>query len=286
MRVSVASDLHLEFAPVTLEGGDVLILAGDVWTAAHMEDRKNDGTSRSLRKRYHQFCAEELPKYKEVLMVMGNHEYYGSSLDRAASIINGFLDKWAPNCVLLDNEGVILDGVAFVGSTLWAPCGTENPVNEMAIWQGMSDFRTIHKDMENKMAFTPADAAFLHRRDVNYIDRTLEKFAHRPVVMITHHAPSLLCDLNPNTMSDAYSSNQHALMKTHDHVAVWCHGHTHQPVKFIVNKTRVISNPRGYFRYDAISSRFKSDTEDFEIDSGGYIISVTSSEDCIEIYES
>ena len=39
-KVSLSSDLHLELAAAPkLKGGDILLLAGDVWTAAHIENR-------------------------------------------------------------------------------------------------------------------------------------------------------------------------------------------------------------------------------------------------------
>jgi hypothetical protein len=63
MKISIMSDLHLEFAPLSgLPGGDVLILAGDIWLVRDMRPEKNDAGSRSRRKRYVKFCREELSK--------------------------------------------------------------------------------------------------------------------------------------------------------------------------------------------------------------------------------
>ena len=77
--VSIMSDLHLEFADITLPGGDILILAGDIWLA---RDMTTDGSANpDRRKRYVRFCQHELRKYARVLAITGNHESYGFCID-------------------------------------------------------------------------------------------------------------------------------------------------------------------------------------------------------------
>lgn len=62
MKILVLSDLHLEFGPLTIgdHSADVLVLAGDI----HLKAR---GVQ----------WARETFKDRPVLMVFGNHEYYG-----------------------------------------------------------------------------------------------------------------------------------------------------------------------------------------------------------------
>jgi predicted phosphodiesterase len=264
MRISVVSDLHLEFADLTLPGGDILVLAGDVWTAAHMQIKRNDATSRSLRKRYEHFCVEELSKYRRALMVLGNHEFYGSSIAAAPDIIRNFLAKHAPNATLLDNGTAIIDGVPFIGSTLWAPCGDGNPLTELRIALGMNDFRQIKLSDGREDRFTPAMAAELHRHNVEWLSHQVSQCAGEPCVVITHHAPSLLCDSRGGEMAEAYSSNQHDIIERNPHVALWAYGHTHEPANLMIGNTKVVSNPRGYAGHEHIASRFDVTAQDFE----------------------
>ena len=85
MKINIISDLHLDFADLTLPGGDVLIMSGDICEARHLKkDMYNKDMilfehENPLQRpdRYYRFLAEECSKYREVIMVMGNHEHYG-----------------------------------------------------------------------------------------------------------------------------------------------------------------------------------------------------------------
>ena len=47
-------------------------------------------------------------------------------------------------------------------------------------------------------------------------------------------------------MNGAYASNLEEIMYNHPQIKLWVHGHIHDPVDYIINETRVVSNPRGY----------------------------------------
>jgi len=263
--ISAVSDLHLEFADCKLAGGDFIILAGDIWTAAPMNKFMNDADSRSMRRRYENFCEDELRKYRAGVMVLGNHEFNKRRMEDVPGTVREFLKINAPHITLLDNDTLTVNGITFLGTTLWAPSGMANPVKELAIQRGMNDFKRIH--VGNNL-FTPADAGFLYRRNVAWLERKLEQFGRRKCIVVTHHAPSHLglCDEHATSdISDAYSSNLHYLMEGYPQIKAWFFGHTHARRKLKVGGVELRSNPRGYYKYEPISLNFKSDYADFEI---------------------
>ena len=64
MKLHILSDLHIEFGPFTLPNtdADVVILAGDI----HVGTRGIEWATRAI-------------EGKEVIYVIGNHEYYRGS---------------------------------------------------------------------------------------------------------------------------------------------------------------------------------------------------------------
>src|SRR5712691_9419481 len=107
MKIHILSDLHLEFSeqhpPLELPdtGADVVVLAGDIDNGTCAID-----------------WAEETFPHKTVLYVPGNHEYYGAQLPDAARVLRARAAE-SPNVHLLDNDELVIDGVRFLGTTLW-----------------------------------------------------------------------------------------------------------------------------------------------------------------------
>jgi hypothetical protein len=120
VRIQVASDIHLEFhdgallyvdAIVAPTGASVLALVGDIGSPT--------------KSSYDAFLSAVAARYEHVLVVPGNHEYYGGSAPDApsmADLASTMRKKCAlyPNVHLLDDDAVVLDGVRYVGSTLWS----------------------------------------------------------------------------------------------------------------------------------------------------------------------
>jgi len=287
MQISAVSDLHLEFEAIELPGGDVLILAGDTLRVAPFREWRNDADSRKERKRYEKFAVEELSKYKKVFAVLGNHEFYGDILEDGADLFREFMREYAPNVTLLDNSWEIYEGVAFVGSTLWATYGSGTP-SGVRILRDMNDFRRINtmRELNSPDGFvmnirakgrsvTPADLAAEHEAAVRFLKMALESGGeiYLPAIVITHHAPSYLSkrgtgcsDHNSldSGLDDAYYSNQHKLIMENPQIVAWIHGHTHDPGNYLIGPTRIISNPRGYPGEHSYK-HFDPDAENFTI---------------------
>lgn len=246
MKTHVVSDLHLEFGQIPhLPGADLLLLCGDTVVTDHlMSNRHGHFDAAEL------FFRKQASKYARVLALMGNHEHYHGCIDDSAAIYRTFLKKYAPNATLLDDEVVVINGIAFIGSTLWAPCirGT-NAISELAIGIRMGDFRLIRKAKAGSTyteAFTTADARARHEKAVAWIFDEVKK--HERVVVMTHHAPSYRSAYGhaSDKLTPAYCSELDDQIEANQNIELWCHGHTHQSEDYHVGKTRILANQCGY----------------------------------------
>ena len=237
MKIAYASDLHLEFNPsitlTGLSGADGLVLAGDVDT---------------MPEYYTEFLRKLRLAYAgPVIFVLGNHEYYHGVFpdDRQA--------------FLLENEAMILDGVRFLGATLWTDFASGKQMRSCQ--RMMSDFEVIHDGHSGSI--TPEAILKVHQDSIAWLDG---QFTHHPLpgcnphdgptVVITHHAPSVQCLLShlprmlyappaPRDHLDAaYANRWERLLGPA--VALWVYGHTHAAFDQVIRGTRVVSNPRGY----------------------------------------
>jgi len=282
-KVSIVSDLHLEFGDITLPGGDILLMCGDTLTAAHLEPNKTDEGSRKARKRFIRFAKEEMPKYDRVIEIAGNHTFYHTSIERAFEVERAFWAEHAPNVTFLENESIMIDGVCFIGTTLWSTCGVGRPMDELRIGGGLNDFRLIRTDrplpegyIRNldpwPRRFTVHDANALHQEAIAYLEKTLAFTREQgiPVVVVGHHAPSFRSKIEggrsyDNGMDEAYYSHQDALIKDNPHIYAWLHGHSHDSCSYKIGATRVISNQRGY-KGERSDLRFNPTAADFELE--------------------
>jgi hypothetical protein len=110
----------------------------------------------------------------------------------------------------------------------------------------LNDFHHIRI---NGRLFTPQDSIDLHEQAVQWLEKKLkyEPFAGETVV-VTHHAPSF-ASVVPRYQHDPLSACYASKL---DHLtglnALWIHGHTHDSLDYMIDKTRVVCNPRGYAR--------------------------------------
>lgn len=105
MKITCISDTHNQHThipPDWLEGGDVLVHAGDI-------------SGRGSLREIEDFLAwfNELP-YKHKIMIAGNHDFWFEKVSTFA--VNEMLAEKYPNIVYLNDSGVEIDGVKFWGS--------------------------------------------------------------------------------------------------------------------------------------------------------------------------
>ena len=253
MKLAIASDLHLEFQPIELdntENADVLILAGDICVAKHLETRPNLGDA------YRQFFENCSKKFKHVLYVIGNHEHYHHLFNDTTKVIRKHLSHLS-NVHVLDNETFDLENKTFVGATLWTDMNNECPWTMNAASFAMPDFRIVkYFDGINYYKYTPQQSFFEHSRSLNYIKQVIrncndkDHYLERDVIVVTHHSPSHKSIhpryIHEELMNGAFHNNLDYMMEMAENVKLWVHGHTHDEFDYRIGITRVVCNPRGY----------------------------------------
>jgi Icc-related predicted phosphoesterase len=279
MRVDYCSDLHLEFGNVELPGGEVLVLAGDV-----CEERKVNRHRRAWNEltaeeqldpkyielyRCWTFFLREVPKYKKVFMVMGNHEHYHGKFHKTRTELLGQLPD---NVELLENEAVEYEGVVFMGATLWTNCNNGDSLTTYTLRASMNDYRVIQNFYEDKSLYfklTPEWTFRTHIKTMNYFREELPKHSDKPVVVITHHAPSFMSISEQYRgpgdyhMNGGYASDLSEFILDHPQIKKWVHGHVHSTHQYNIGDTEVLANPRGYVGHEAIANHFE--VKHFEI---------------------
>lgn len=231
MRVAVFSDLHLEFAPFELAAleADAVVLAGDIGP-------KLNGLK----------FAETLGSRCPVLYVLGNHELYGSH----TQLVRKLKQQASAGVHVLENDAVILNGVRFLGCTLWTDfelTGNPGAARAEAV-RTMSDYDAIRSAEFGFKLLKPVHTYRKHLESRAWLESALREPFQGSTVVITHHAPSAL-SLRPEerdqSLSAAYASALDDLVQSSG-AALWVHGHTHRNVDYYLGSTRVLSNQRGY----------------------------------------
>lgn len=242
MFIREQSDLHLEICkyhipPMVGDEASTLILSGDICTAHKLgEDVKN-------------FFENASTRFKHIVYVPGNHENYREHIGKVDTKIREFLKvNEYDNVHYLNQESVVLDGVAFIGATLWTDVNKGNPIAQHMIEAGLNDYKAIRIADYRKLR--ARDTILLHIRHKQFIfDEVarLRALGHKTVV-VSHHAPSAL-SIHPqykgDPLNDAYYSDMadEVMDKGPD---LWTHGHMHHTFDYELGATRVICNPRGY----------------------------------------
>ena len=147
MRVALVSDVHLEFGFLDIrntENADVLILSGDILVASALRERdiaeimEGKGHSETFHRFFRQACDE----FKHVIYVMGNHEHYDGDFATTEFRIRSHLAHLR-NLHFLEKESVTIDGVTFIGGTLWTDMNKEDDLTMFHVQRRMNDFQIV-----------------------------------------------------------------------------------------------------------------------------------------------
>jgi len=267
MKISICSDIHLEFGPIELKntnGADVLVLSGDICVSKDLyefdESAKELGTSFPKSDAYHSFFQNCCKEFKHVIYVAGNHEHYHGDYATTMSNLKEQLG-YLVNLHVLDKESVVLDGVPFFGGTLWTDMNKEDPLTLHSISGMMNDFRIIKN---GTLRFTPNHAVEDHKAYLTQLNVFLNTFGTQEVVVVGHHAPSRQSThpryAREDLMNGGYSSSLENLILDNPNIKLWTHGHTHEDFDYMIGSTRIVCNPRGYINYEDRADEFELKT--------------------------
>jgi predicted phosphodiesterase len=249
VRLLVLSDLHVEvaaFDPAAFDA-DLVVLAGDIHNGA-------EGPHWARR---------AFPAHP-ILMVPGNHEFYDGELGRVLDDLREAAR--VAQVRLLENDEAVIDGVRFLGCTLWTDFRAFEPPGcdpRLSAEQAMrscggliADYFAIRvADGPALRTFTPQDAANLHARSRSWLEDALARPHDGPTAVVTHHLPSWR-SVHPAfakwVSSAGFVSRLDSLVERAD---LWIHGHTHTSHRYRIGRASVVCNPRGYPRYASPAER-------------------------------
>jgi Icc-related predicted phosphoesterase len=234
MRIQYFSDLHVEDGDVPYEKTDcdVIAILGDLGPG--------------------QMAIDWLDKHlggvdKPIVYVPGNHDpYYGTLQSRHAEFEAACYQMGID---FLYNRAVEIQGVLFLGTTLWTDFNLHNNQRDKMLiaHHQMTDYLAIEgRGVDGKI--TSSEILAEHMKAIAFLE---EGFAMRKegqqVVVLTHHAPlieSLGEDAN-NRFAPYYASDLADIIDKYE-PELWLHGHIHRKVQYFYGEeTLVLCNARG-----------------------------------------
>jgi predicted phosphodiesterase len=251
MRIQLFSDLHLErdptFRPVIAADTDVIVLAGDIGSY-----------QRGSRLQTSDFGLELFASAgPTVVFVPGNHEF--DALDFAATTHRLRATCARLGIVWLEREVAVIDGVRFMGTTLWSDfdalaVGVSDPAKQLAMRH--KAMRAANYYLSKNTTLT--DGAPVLAEGMREMSLTCQAWLRAALaepfdgktVVVTHFAPSLLSADPRYGLAAGTAGFCNTLDDMIPLADVWMHGHLHCLNDYHVQDCRVVANPLGYLSKD------------------------------------
>lgn len=236
MRLRILSDLHLEHQNPRpnlwdQEDYDLIVAAGDI----------------------HGSCAqavEILAPFGPSVFVPGNHEHFGHILQDNLQTGRALATKTQVS--FLARDIVVIDGVRFIGATLWTDYALYRTTKHSMViaGQNLDDHRVIkYRETSGHIArFMPWHTRAEHLADLRFLEHALTEQFDGHTIVVTHHLPSIQSippRFSNNALNPAFASDLDHIIEQFQ-PALWVHGHTHNVSDYQIGKTRIVCNPRGY----------------------------------------
>lgn len=260
-KIQLASDLHLEHFDIDLKnvtGADVLILSGDILIAQDLHDHsaasieantQKPGARQLAAKRFRSFLSRVSGEFSHVIMVAGNHEFYHGKWNQTIDTLKNECAAFA-NIHFLERSFVTINGVNYIGGTLWTDMNKCDSLTLHAIKDMMNDFKLIRNEEHTYRRLWPVDTVTRHKKTLDYIKHVIADRRDEVFVMVGHHMPhqnSIHPRFKSSTlMNGAYASDLSEFILDHPQIKLVTCGHTHNPHRYYIGDTLVACNPRGY----------------------------------------
>lgn len=272
---------HYRIPEMEFDDEAVLILCGDI-----------DSDKESLNV----FLMELVRRFRYVLYVPGNHEYYNHSMEDMNSMLLEMNAQMGEcfHAFIEDQEEFRIDDVLFVGSTLWTDMGRSHPIIMESCRRGMSDYRYIslsgpsldearfmlenvkhglvdeedyHKamDVRRDSKLWPTHTVAMHQiakeNIMNVLKANEDDQTIRRVVAVTHHYPC-----------EAHFTHGHSCDMTRDlsyayyctdmdevvrKVDFWFTGHGHNVGHYYKDDCIIYANAVGYDRHEFLPTQHR-----------------------------
>ena len=248
MKIQYASDLHIEFQanrawlfrlglqPVV----DILVLAGDI---AYLGDKQ------LMHNEYFDWLSDN---YEQVLIVPGNHEYYGGFELR--DTLTDFEYKVRDNVRYLNNKSIVIGYTELFFTTLWSKVPNAYIAD---IQNGMMDTQLIC--YKNALLFA-GEYNELYNICAGWLKDAVESSMARHKVVVTHHCPTMNPAFNGHPgsrLNCGFLVDMDGFIIGHPDIDYWIFGHTHYNGNasvagkgLTIGKTRLLTNQLGYICND------------------------------------
>ncbi|MBW3019929.1 hypothetical protein KY334_01415 [Candidatus Woesearchaeota archaeon] len=242
--------MHLEFSNgifdlprLESDKDTILVLSGDIGMFSYPET-------------YIPFLKECSLRFREIIYIDGNHEYYGSDINYGLEYGKNEISKAnLKNVFLGDNFVHQVDDVYFVCSTLWSSFDNKNPIVMYHYNNCINDCRKI----KNKDKFLPPiDVYRLFEKSYEFIINELNNI--RKNILVTHYGisyKSIHSRFHGDKLNDTFVSQLDGVISFFKPLYAF-HGHTHNSFDYSIGNTRVVCNPFGYAGFE-FNKRFNSE---------------------------
>lgn len=240
MKLQSISDLHLELSDnsrwimenLPEVAGDVLLIAGD---SVYL--------NKNSQYQMHPFWQWASEHYQQVVVAMGNHEFY-HDFDVAA-LKDGHCTEILPNVKAYYNAVVHLQNTDIIVSTLWSYI---RPEDAFYTERSDSDFYRIKYNGHRMRA---DDFNQEHERCKTFIQQAVLNSKAPNKVVLTHHVPTFLCQAKEfvgSTINGAFVTELGDYIAT-SNIDYWIYGHSHRNIDTEIGHTRILSNQLGYITH-------------------------------------
>ena len=251
MKIQLLSDLHLEahphFMPTPTPGADLLVLAGDVgsYQAGSQLTDEDFGLGRFSP-------AGGWPT--PVVFVPGNHEYDTFDFDAVHLRLQSTCKRLG--IVWLERESLVMNGVRFLGTTLWSDFDAlaMHATEAQRLKAREKAFRAANyylKKTQTTRAGEPWLAEGVRAQALQcqaWLQAALATPFEGTTIVVTHFAPSLQSADPRYGLVPGTAGFCNALDHLLPYAKLWLHGHLHAPSDYRVGHCRVVANPLGYAR--------------------------------------